>query len=143
MAYAFNQWVGAYHFLAFFSIWKEVHMKLLTSTGFALAIVGIGFFVAQGIWAEDRSPSGLSPSKIVMGEVAQVQGEFHMAKGPEGDVTLDIVDKSYVITSQTGKEVRLELDDHTKIQNRVNPGDKVEAKISSRGHTLSVTRLDR
>ncbi|HSS29946.1 MAG TPA: hypothetical protein VLL06_02910 [Nitrospiraceae bacterium] len=118
-------------------------MKLLTSTGLALAIVGIGFIVAQGIRAEDRSPSGLSPSKIVMGEVAQVQGEFHMAKGPEGDVTLDIVDKSYVITSQTGKEVRLELDDHTKIQNRVNPGDKVEAKISSRGHTLSVTRLDR
>jgi hypothetical protein len=143
MAYAFNQWVGAYHFLAFFSIWKEVHMKLLTSTSLAMAIVGIGFVVVQGSWAEGRSPSGLSPSKIVMGEVAQVEGEFHMGKGPEGDVTLDIVDKSYVITSQTGKEVRLQLDDHTKVQNRVNPGDKVEAKISSGGHTLSVTRLDR
>jgi hypothetical protein len=118
-------------------------MNILASTSLALAIAGTGFIAAQGIWAEDRFPSGLSPSKIVMGEVAQVEGEFHMAKGPEGDVTLDIVDKSYVITSQTGKEVRLELDDHTKIQNRVNPGDKVEAKISSRGHTLSVTRLDR
>jgi hypothetical protein len=39
--------------------------------------------------------------------------------------------------------VRLELDDKTKVQNRVNPGDKVEAKISSKGHTLSVTRLER
>ena len=78
-----------------------------------------------------------------MGEVAQVDGEFHMAKGPKGDVTLDIVDKSYVITSQTGKEVRLELDDRTKIQKKVNPGDKVEATISSKGQTLSVTRLDR
>jgi hypothetical protein len=118
-------------------------MKFFTLTSLALAIVGAGLVAVQGAWAEDRFSSGLSPSKIVMGEVAQVEGEFHMAKGPEGDVTLDIVDKSYVITSQTGKEVRLELDDHTKIQNRVNPGDKVEAKISSRGHTLSVTRLDR
>lgn len=118
-------------------------MKLLTSTRVAMAIVGIGFVFVPGSWAEDRSLSGLPPSKIVMGEVALVEGEFHMAKGPKGDVTLDIVDKSYVITSPAGKEVRLELDDHTKVQNRVNPGDKVEAKISSGGQTLSVTRLDR
>jgi hypothetical protein len=128
---------------AFFSLGKEVPMNILTSTSLAVALAGTGLVSVQGIWAEDRMLSGLSPSKIVTGEVAQVEGEFHMAKGPEGDVTLDIVDKSYVITSQTGKEVRLELDDHTKIQNRVNPGDKVEAKISSKGHTLSVTRLDR
>jgi hypothetical protein len=128
---------------AFFGFRKEVHMKLFTSTSFAMAILAADLVGVQGILAEDRSPSELSPSKIVKGEVAQVEGEFHMAKGPEGDVTLDIVDKSYVITSQTGKEVRLELDDNTKVQNRVNPGDKVEAKISSKGHTLSVTRLER
>jgi uncharacterized protein affecting Mg2+/Co2+ transport len=118
-------------------------MKFLTSASLALVIAGSGVVGAEGILAGSRSPSDVSASKIVTGEVAQVEGEFHMAKGPEGDVTLDIVDKSYVITSQTGKEVRLQLDDHTKVQNRVNPGDKVEAKISSGGHTLSVTRLDR
>lgn len=117
-----------------------MHMKFM-STSLAMLIT-TGAIAAQGVMAESRSPSELSSAKIVTGEVAQVEGEFHMAKGPEGDVTLDIVDKSYVITSQTGKEVRLQLDDHTKIQNRVNPGDKVEAKISSKGHTLSVTRLD-
>ena len=117
-------------------------MKFLTSTSLALVIAGSGVVGAEGILAGSRSPSDVSASKIVTGEVAQVEGEFHMAKGPEGDVTLDIVYKSYVITSQTGKVVRLQLDDHTKVQNRVNPGDKVEAKISSKGHTLSVTRLD-
>ena len=117
-------------------------MKFLTSASLAVAIVSIGFIAGEETWAEGRSSSGTPLSKIVTGEVAQVEGEFHMAKGPEGDVTLDIVDKSYVITSQTGKEVRLELNDRTKIQNRVNPGDKVEAKISSKGETLSVTRLD-
>ena len=33
-------------------------------------------------------------------------------------------------------------DDDTKVQKRVNPGDKIEAKISSKGHTLSVTRIE-
>ena len=43
---------------------------------------------------------------------------------------------------QSGKEVRLELDDHTKIRKRVNPEDKIEVKISSEGHTLSVIRIE-
>jgi hypothetical protein len=64
-----------------------------------------------------------------------------MAKDRRGEDTLKIVDKSYVITDQDGKELRLELRNDTKVRNRVNPGDKIEAKISSEGHTLSVTRL--
>ena len=78
---------------------------------------------------------------IVIGEVSQVEGEFHMTKDHQGLAKLDIVDKSYVITDRAGKEVPLELSDDTKVLNRVNPGDKIEAKISSEGHTLSVIRL--
>ena len=92
--------------------------------------------------AEAASPSESSPAKIVTGEVAQVEGKFHMAKNPQGELTLDIEDKSYVITSQAGGAVRLELDDNTKVRERVNPGDKIEARISPKGHTLSVTRLE-
>jgi len=122
---------------------KEVDMKSLKSTSLAVAIVSVGLVAVLGTRAEARSPSESSPSKIVTGKVAQVEGEFHMAKDPQGELTLDIVDKSYVIiTSQAGKEVRLELDDNTKVRKRVNPGDKIEAKVSSKGHTLSVTRLE-
>lgn len=117
-------------------------MKSLKSTSLATAIVSVGLVAALGTLAEAPLPSKSSPSKIVTGEVAQVEGEFHMAKDPQGKDTLDIVDKSYVITSQAGEEVRLELDDNTKVGKRVNPGDKIEAKISSEGHTLSVTRLE-
>ena len=117
-------------------------MKFFTSISLTAAMAGAGLVALQGAWAESRSLSEMSSSRTVMGEVAQVEGEFHMAKGPEGDVTLDIVDKFYVITNQAGKEVRLELDDHTRVENRVNPGDKVEARISSKGHTLSVMRLE-
>ena len=117
-------------------------MMSLKSTSLATAIVSVGLVGALGTLAEAQSPSESSPSKVVTGEVAQVKGEFHMAKDPQGELTLDIVDKSYVITSQAGEEVRLELDDNTKVRKKVNPGDKIIAKISSKGHTLSVTRLE-
>ncbi|HEV8329597.1 MAG TPA: hypothetical protein VGQ08_19180 [Nitrospiraceae bacterium] len=46
-----------------------------------------------------------------------------MSKDGHGDDRIDIVDTSYLITDQSGKELRLELDDHTKIRKRVSPGD--------------------
>jgi hypothetical protein len=117
-------------------------MKSIKSTSLAMAIVSVGFIAVLGARTEARSPSESSPSKIVTGEVSKVEGEFQMAKDRQGIDMLDIVDNAYVITDQSGKEVRLELDDNTKVRNRVNPGDKIEAKISSEGHTLSVTRLE-
>jgi hypothetical protein len=116
-------------------------MKALKSSSHVLAIVTVSLLTVLGTLTEAQSPSNSSPSMIVIGEVSQVQGEFHMTKDSQGLDTLDIVDKSYVITDRAGKELRLELRDDTKVLNRVNPGDKIEAKISIEGHTLSVTRL--
>jgi hypothetical protein len=53
----------------------------------------------------------------------KVEDEFQMCKDGHGDDTIDIVDTSYLITDQSGNELRLELDDHTKIRKRVSPGD--------------------
>lgn len=117
-------------------------MKPITSAGLAMAIVSIGLVAVLGVRAEARSPSKSPPSKTVTGEVSMVEGEFHMTKDILGKDTLDIEDKSYVITDQAGDEVRLELNRNTKVRNRVNPGDKIEAKISSDGQTLSVVRLE-
>jgi hypothetical protein len=118
------------------------HMKSLDSRSLAMAIVSVALAAVVESRAEAGSLSESSPSKIVTGEVAQVEGKFHMAKNPQGELTLDIEDKFYVITSQAGGEMRLELDGNTKVRKRVNPGDKIEAKISPKGHTLSVTRLE-
>ena len=106
-----------------------------------MAIVIVVLVAVLGTRAEAQSPSTSPPSMIVRGEVSQVEGEFHMTRDLQGQDTLDIVDKSYVIIDRAGKEMRLELSDDTKVLNRVNPGDKIEARISSEGHTLSVTRL--
>jgi len=134
--------VGGRQGEGFLQLQKEVHMKSLTSSSVAMAMVIVSIVTVLGTRAEARAASESSPSKIVIGKVSQVEGEFHMAKDPQGQDTLDIVDKSYVITDQAGKEMRLELSDDTKVQKRVNPGDKIEAKISSKGQTLSVTRLE-
>lgn len=117
-------------------------MKFLKLTIQAIAIVTVGFIAVGGSQTDARSASEPSLLKIVTGEVSKVEGEFQMSKDRQGDDTLDIVDTSYILTDQFGKEVRLELDDDTKIRKRVNPGDKIEAKISSEGHTLSVTRIE-
>ncbi len=117
-------------------------MKDRKSSCLAVAIITLGLTAAQEIRTEACSPSDSSRSKIVIGEVSEVDGEFRMARTPHGEDTLDIVDKAYVITDQAGMKLRLELSDDTDVPQRVNPGDKIEAKISSEGHTLSVTRLN-
>jgi len=117
-------------------------MKSITLASLVIAIVGIGFVVGLGAGAEARSPSESSPAKTVTGEVSMVEGEFHMTKDILGKDILGIVDKSYLITDQSGDEMRLELNRDTKVRNRVNPGDTIEAKISSDGQTLSVMRLE-
>lgn len=121
---------------------REIEMTSIKSTNLAMVLVSVGLITTLGTRTEAGSPSESSPSKIVTGEVAQVEGEFHMAKDPQGELTLDIVDKSYVITSSGGEEVRLELDNNTKVRTRVQPGDKIQAKISSQGNTISVTRFE-
>jgi len=117
-------------------------MKCLNVTNVATAIVIAGLILVLGNRVEAQSPSESSTSKIVTGEVAEVEGGFHRTKDLLGVDTLDIVDKVYVITDQAGREVRLELSDDTIIRSRVIPGDRIEAEISSEGHTLSVTRIE-
>ncbi|HEX9155753.1 MAG TPA: hypothetical protein VF819_09320 [Nitrospira sp.] len=116
-------------------------MKLIQPLNTTGAAACLTVSIVLVTYAEAGAVSELAPSKTVTGEVSKVEGEFHMAKDRRGEDTLKIVDKSYVITNQDGEELRLELSEDTKIRNRVNPGDKIEAKISSEGHTLSVTRL--
>ncbi|MDN5943450.1 MAG: hypothetical protein L0H94_16345 [Nitrospira sp.] len=117
-------------------------MKCLKSSSVAMAMVIVSFVAVLGTRVEARSASESSAANIVIGQVSQVEGEFQMAKDLLGLDTLDVVDKSYVIKDRAGKELRLELSDDTKVQNRINPGDMIEAKISSEGHTLSVIRIE-
>lgn len=88
------------------------------------------------------SQSGSPSSKTVTGQVSAVEGEFHMAKDARGEETLKLVDKAYVITTPAGQKIELKLTRETRVPNRANPGDRVEAKISEEGQTLSVRLIE-
>ena len=81
---------------------------------------------------------GSPPSKTIRGEVSAVEGEFHMGKNSLGEETLKVIDKSYIVTVPAGKQIELKLTHETKVPTRANPGDRIEAKISASGQTLSV-----
>jgi hypothetical protein len=81
---------------------------------------------------------GSPPSKTIRGEVAAVEGEFHLGKNSLGEEILKVIDKSYIITIPAGKQLELKLTRETQVPTRANPGDRIEAKISASGQTLSV-----
>lgn len=112
------------------------------SSGCVIGTISVSLAIVLGAQIDAWSLSESPISKVVIGEVETVEGEFHMTKNAEGEDVLDMVDKSYVITTQAGEEMRLELRDDTKVSKRANPGDRVEARISREGHTLSVKRIE-
>ena len=117
-------------------------MTLVKSTGVVMAVMSLSIVTTlSAATIEAPSQSG-SSSKTVRGEVSAVEGEFHMAKNSLGEDILKMVDKSYVITTPTGQEIQLKLSRDTKVPTRANPGDRIEAKISDRGQTLSVMLIE-
>jgi len=119
-------------------------MTLLKSTGAVMTVISLSLvttlFAATMI--EAQSQLGSPASKTVIGEVSAVEGEFHMAKNARGEDILKMVDKSYVITTPTGRKLELKLSRDTKVPTRANPGDRIEAKISDKGQTLSVMLVE-
>ena len=119
-------------------------MTLGRATGAVVLIISLSvvtpLFATRMVVAQAQlgSPS----STTVVGTVSAVEGEFHMAKNSLGEDILKMVDKSYVITTPTGQEIQLQLSRDTKVPARANPGDQIEAKISDRGHTLSVMLVE-
>ena len=85
-------------------------------------------------------PSG-TPTTVT-GEVSAVEGEFRMAKDHRGEDILKMVDKSYVVMTPTGQQIELKLTRDTKVPMRANPGDRIEAKITEKGQTLSVKLIE-
>jgi uncharacterized protein YdeI (BOF family) len=56
-----------------------------------------------------------------------------------GDV-LKIDGDSYVVKDMTGKEIRLHVDQTTKLEGAFKAGDQIEAQATEKGHALSITK---
>jgi hypothetical protein len=118
-------------------------MTLVKSTGAVMAVISLSVMTTLfAATIEAQSQVGSLSSQTVRGGVSAVEGEFLMAKNSQGEDILRMVDKSYVITTPTGQEIPLKLSRDTKVPTRANPGDRIEAKISDRGNTLSVMLVE-
>ena len=118
-------------------------MTLVRSTGaVALSLSVVTTLLAATTIVGAQSQLGSPSPKTVIGQVSAVEGEFHMAKNSLGEDILKMVDKSYVVTTPAGQEIQLKLSRDTKVPTRANPGDRIEAKISDRGQTLSVMLVE-
>lgn len=78
----------------------------------------ISFGMAKEGMTADPSQGG--PEQIVRGDVLMKEGEF------------------YVLRDITGHEVRVHVSPDTKIEGPIKTGDKIEAKVTSDGHAISI-----
>jgi hypothetical protein len=117
---------------------KEGTMSACRTTLTATSLVVLTLLCAPAIHAQ--APP--QPPKTVTGQVAAVEGEFRMAKDHRGEDIFKMVDTSYLVTTQTGQQIELKLTRETKVPARANPGDRIEAKVTDKGQTLSVKLIE-
>ena len=120
-------------------------MSYLTACRTALTVISlavVNLVSAPTSQAQLQPDSPSETPKTVTGRVSAVEGEFHMAKDYRGEDTLKMVDKSYLVTTPTGQQIELKLTRETKLSTRANPGDRIEAKITEKGQTLSVKLIE-
>ena len=108
----------------------------------AIAAIGLIGMLSSVNTGQAHSRSGSPALQVVTGRVSEVEGEFHITKNARGEDVLKFVDKSYVVITRTGEEIHLKLTPGTKVPARANPGDRIEAKISNEGQTLSVMLVE-
>ena len=71
------------------------------------------------------------------------EGESQSAKTIKGEV-LRIEGDNYVVKDQDGKEVRLHIDQTTKMsEKKLDQGELIEATVNEQNHVLSIPSPDR
>jgi hypothetical protein len=96
-------------------------MKRLTiifmATAFSVSLVLLGH-------GAEPIPTGSSKEVTqdltVKGDVQMIEGEF------------------YFVKDTTGHQVRLHVNNETKLEDRIKVGDKIEARVTSEGHATSI-----
>lgn len=95
----------------------------LLRTFFVASAFSVGL-VSLGQWAEPilaDSSNAAASDLTVMGDVQMIEGEF------------------YYVKDTTGHQVRLHVNNETKLEDRIKVGDKIEARVTSEGHATSIT----
>ena len=97
-------------------------MKLLRTLFVASAFSVCLALLCQGAEPIPTDSSKAATSDLtIMGDVQMIEGEF------------------YFVKDTTGHQVRLHVNNETQLEDRIKVGDKIEARVTSEGHALSIT----
>jgi hypothetical protein len=85
--------------------------------GFLVLAVMFTFGTVMVIHAAEQP---MSAEQTVQGDLLKIEGEF------------------YVVKNADGKEVRLHVNESTKLEGTFKAGDKIEAQATDKGHAISI-----
>jgi exosome complex RNA-binding protein Csl4 len=86
---------------------------------FVIAMILSAGLATQSYATADRAAPD---SQTVNGDVLKIEGEF------------------YIVKDMTGKEIRLHVDQTTKLEGAIRAGDKIEAQVTEKGHAVSIAK---
>lgn len=97
-------------------------MKLLralfVASAFSVGLASLG----HGAEPIPTDSSNAAASDLtIKGDVQMIEGEF------------------YFVKDTTGHQVRLHVNNETKLEDRIKVGDKIEARVTTEGHATSIT----
>lgn len=81
-------------------------------------ILSVGVATLSYAAADTAAPG----TQTIQGDLLNIEGEF------------------YVVKDTTGKDVRVHVDNTSKLEGSFKVGDKVEAQVTEQGHALSITK---
>jgi hypothetical protein len=108
-----------------YSRYDKLNKGCRMSIDHSLRIVGILIFssallIGPAGRAHGQAGAVTTPAQTVKGDVLDIEGEY------------------YIVKDITGHEIRLHVNQETKMEDRIKVGDKIEAHINSDGHASAI-----
>lgn len=97
-------------------------MKLLRTL-----FVAAAFSVDLASLGHGAEPIPTDSSKVAVSDLT-IKGDVQLIEG-----------EFYFVKDTTGHQVRLHVNNETKLEDRIKVGDKIEARVTSEGHVTSIT----
>ena len=95
----------------------KILITLFVAMAFSVGLASLGYG-SEPIPTD--SPKGAASDLTIKGDVQMIEGEF------------------YFVKDTTGHQVRLHVNNETKLEDRIKVGDKIEARVTPEGDVMAM-----
>ena len=93
----------------------------------------LGLSTAEIVLAQADGPQAIQPARPQADTILKPEVHGELLK-IDGDL--------YTVKETNGKEVRLQIDKETRLEQTLKPGDKVEVKVMPQGNIWSIKKME-